>query len=170
MSATTQILLRAARDRVVDLLGLGETYPLQDVPVSADRLTVAVNMTAKISINPGQSDVSYTLRDRNDNTVSIDTPGTGAETILVTPAIKEDQTFRIFASKIDAFASGIKRQDYLTNVAEVKVGLDTTLNAFIDAPLLNPQTDSGASSDPRIVDYGSNVACQRGTEPGRRGL
>ncbi|HEY4899326.1 MAG TPA: hypothetical protein VIH91_00775 [Terriglobales bacterium] len=157
MSATTQILLRAARDRVVDLLGLGESNPLQDVPVSADRLTVAINTTAKISIDPGQADVTYSLRDRNDKSVSSDNAGTGAATILVTPAITEDQTFRIFASKIDAFASGIKRQDYLTQVAEVKVGLDTTLNAFIDAPLLNPRTDSGASSNPRIVDYGSNV-------------
>jgi len=158
MSATTQILLRAARDRVVDLLGIGETYPLQDVSVSADRLTVAVNMTAKISINPGQSDVTYSLRDRNEKAVSTDTVGTGAETILVTPNIKEDQTFRIFASKTDVFASGIKRQAYLSHVAEVKVGLDTTLNAFIAAPLLNPRTDAGASSDPRIVDFGSNVA------------
>ncbi len=157
MSATTQILLRAARDRVVDLLGLGETYPLQDVPVSTDRLTVAINLTAKISINPGQSDVSYSLRDRTDKTVSSDTPGTGAETILVTPSIKEDQTFRIFASKIDTFASNIKRQAYLTHGAEAKVGLDTTLNAVIDGPLLNPQIASGASADPRIVDYGSNV-------------
>ncbi len=158
MSATTQILLRAARDRVVDLLGIGETYPLQDVPVSADRLTVAINTTAKISINPGQSDVSYALRDRDGKSVSGDTPGTGAETILVTPPIKEDQTFRIFASKIDTFASTIRREDYLTHVAEVKVGLDTTLTIFIDAPLLNPQTATGAPSDPRIVDYGSNVA------------
>ena len=158
MSATTQILLRAARDRVVDLLGIGETYPLQDVAVSADRLTVAVNMTAKISIDPGQSDVTYSLRDRNEKAVSTDTAGTGAQTILVTPNIKEDQTFRIFASKSDVFASNIKRQAYLTHVAEVKVGLDTTLNAFLAAPLLNPRTDSGASSDPRIVDFGSNVA------------
>ncbi len=161
MSAMTQILLRAARDRVVDLLGIGETYPLQDVPVSADRLTVAINMTAKISIDPGQSDVSYTLRDHDDKTVSSDSTGTGAETILVTPSIKDDQTFRIFASKVEAFSSGIKRQDYLTQVAEVKVGLDTTLKAYIDirtAPLLNPQTDSGAPADPRIADYGSNVA------------
>ena len=120
MSATTQIPLRAARDRVVDLLGLGESCPLQDVPVSADRLTVAINTTAKISIDPGQSDVTYSLRDRNDKSVSSDTPGTGAATILVTPAITEDQTFRIFASKIDAFASGIKRQDYLIQVAESK--------------------------------------------------
>ena len=160
MSATTQILLRAARDRVVDLLGLGETYPLQDVPVSAEQLTVAVNMTAKIRINPGQSDVSYSLRDRNDKPASDENVGTGALTTLVTPAIKDDQTFRIFASKVDTFASKIKRQDYLIQVAEVKVGLDTTLTALIDAPLLNPGTDSGAPSDPRIADYGSNVAVE----------
>ena len=110
MPATTQILLRSARDRVIDLLGIGETYPLRDVAVSADRLTVALNTTAKISIDPGQSDVVYTLWDRNDKAVSADAPGTGAATILVTPSIKEDQTFRIFASKMEAFASNTKRQ------------------------------------------------------------
>lgn len=157
MSASTQILLRAARDRVVDLLGIGETYPLHDVTVSADRLTVAINTTAKISIFPGQSDVSYTLRDHSNKVVSSETPGTGAETVLISPPMKEDQTFRIFAAKIDTFASKINRQDYLNQVAEVKVGLDNTLNAYIDAPLLNPQTSSGASSEARIVDYGSNV-------------
>ncbi len=58
MSVTTQILLRAARDRVIDLLGLGETYPLQDTAVSADRLTVAFDTSAKINIFPGQTDVT----------------------------------------------------------------------------------------------------------------
>ena len=158
MSATTQLLVRAARDRVADLLGIGETYPLQDVTVSADRLTVAVNTSAKISISPGQTDVTYTLHDRNDQPVSDSIPGTGAETVLTTPPIKEDQTFRIFASKIDVFASTIRRQDFLTQVAEVKVGLDNMLTAFIDAPLLDPLNDHPLPTDPRIVDYGSSVS------------
>lgn len=157
MSVTTQILLRAGRDRVIDLLGLGETYPLQDTAVSADRLTVAFGTSAKITIFPGQTDVDYTLRDPKDQTVTAPAPGTGGDTVLTTPPIKDDQTFRIFASKIDTFASKIDRQDFLTQVADVKVGLDATLNAFIDAPLLDPHSDHPASSDPRIADYGSAV-------------
>jgi hypothetical protein len=157
MSVTTQILLRAARDRVIDLLGLGETYPLQDTAVSADRLTVAFGTSAKIRIFPGQTDVDYTLRDHQNQTVTTPTPGTGGDTVVTTPPIKEDQTFRIFASKVDTFASKIDRQDFLTQVADVKVGLDATLNAFISAPLLDPHNDHPASSDPRITDYGSTV-------------
>jgi hypothetical protein len=155
MSATTQITLRAARDRLVDLLGIGETYPLQDVAVSADRLTVAITTSAKISIAPGQTDVTYVLRDHTEKTVSAQVQGTGAETVLTTPAITEDQTFRIFASKIDTFASKIQRQGYLNQAAEVKVGLDTTLNAYSDAPLLDPRVENPPSSEPRIVDYGA---------------
>src|SRR5271169_866023 len=104
MSAAAQVALRAARDRLIDLLGIGETYPLQDVAVSADRLTVAITTPAKIIISPGQSDVSYTLRDHAEKTVSAESQGTGGETVLITPAITEDQTFRIFASKVDTFA------------------------------------------------------------------
>src|ERR1700761_9487719 len=142
MSATTQVVLRAARDRLIDLLGIGETYPLQNVAVSADRLTVAITTSAKISISPGQTDVTYVLRDHTEKTVSAETQGTGAETVLTTPPITEDQTFRIFAYKVDTFASKIQRQGYLNQAAEVKVGLDTTLNAFSDAPLLDPYDDS----------------------------
>ena len=157
MSVTTQILLRGARDRVIDLLGLGETYPLQDTAVSSDRLTVAFGTSAKISIFPGQTDVDYTLRNPKDQTVTAPTPGTGGDTVLTSPPINEDQTFRIFASKIDTFASKKDRQDFLKQVADVKVGLDAALNAFIDAPLLDPHNDHPASSDPRITDYGSSV-------------
>lgn len=158
MSATTQVVLRATRDRLVDLLGIGETYPLQDVAVSADRLTVAITTSAKIGISPGQTDVNYVLRDHTEKPVSAPVQGTGAETVLTTPAITEDQTFRIFASKIDTFASKIQRQDYLNQAAEVKVGLDTTLNAFSDAPLLDPDNDNPASGDPRIVAYGASTS------------
>jgi len=158
MSATMQIALRAARDRLVDLLGIGETYPLQDVAVSADRLTVAITTSAKISISPGQTDVTYVLRDHTEKTVSAQIQGTGAETVLTTPAITEDQTFRIFASKIDTFASKIQRRTYLEQAAEVKVGLDATLKAFSDAPLLDPHEDNPAYDAPRIVEYGVPAA------------
>jgi len=158
MSATTQILLRATRDRVIDLLGVGETYPLQDTAVGQDRLTVAFGTSAKVSIFPGQTDVTYTLHDAQDKAASAATAGTGGETVLTTPAVTQDLIFRIFASKIDTFSSKVQRQDFLTQGAEVKVGLDVTLNAYIDAPLLDPHNDHPMSDDPRIVDYGSAVA------------
>jgi hypothetical protein len=157
MSLTTQSLLRGARDRVIDLLGLGETYPLQDTAVSADRLTVAFGTSAKISIFPGQTDANYTLHDPKDQAVTASVLGTGGETVLTTPPMTDDQTFRIFASKIDTFASKVDRQDFLTQVADVKVGLDLTISTFIDAPLLDPTKDHPVSTDPRIVDYGTTV-------------
>ena len=48
------IRLRGSRDRLVDLLGFGETYPLQDVSVRAEDLIVPIGTTAKIPVDPGQ--------------------------------------------------------------------------------------------------------------------
>ena len=44
---TTHIQLRDARDRLLDLLGIGQTYPLRDLVVHDEQLTVTVNSTAK---------------------------------------------------------------------------------------------------------------------------
>ena len=99
--AVRAIRLRGARDRLVDLLGLGETYPLQDLPVLAEELIVPLDTTAKIPVDPGQSDVLYELRDRGQEVSSAGAWGTGGKTILETPPMEEDVTFEILAQKID---------------------------------------------------------------------
>ena len=56
--------VRDARDRMIDLLGLGETYPLRDVAVS-EELKVPFNKSATVRIAPTQQGVGYQLRDVN---------------------------------------------------------------------------------------------------------
>src|SRR5688572_30693179 len=79
MVPMTEIHLRAARDRLLDLLGIGETFPLQDIPVAEDRVKVAINSTAKIRLLAGQKDVRYSLLyDRDGKPVNDSwVPGTG---------------------------------------------------------------------------------------------
>ncbi|MGB1015766.1 MAG: hypothetical protein ACPG4T_16635, partial [Nannocystaceae bacterium] len=50
------------RDRLIDLLGLGETYPLFDVGVT-EELKVPFNTNARLVVNPSQEAVHYQLRD-----------------------------------------------------------------------------------------------------------
>ncbi len=156
MSTATHFHLRDTRDRLIDLLGLGETYPLQDVAVS-DRRTVPFGVTAKISIDPGQPDVKYELHDRDGKRLTDDDgntldpypymiDGTGGEILLETPPIVEDVTYKILARKPG-------REAYLHQETTVKVGLDLTLDARILAPLLRPLTDN----DTRMVGHGGQV-------------
>ena len=85
-AAERAIRLRGARDRLVDLLGFGETYPLQDVPVRAEELIVPIETTAKIPIDPGQSDVLYQLRDRGKPVNGRGVRGKGGNYIVVIAA------------------------------------------------------------------------------------
>jgi hypothetical protein len=167
--ATTHIHVRDARDRLIDLLGLGQTYPLRDLAVSDKRLMVPFDTVARIPIKDSQKGVLYQLHHRHalvkrtetyeegkeDSDVPIEVEGNGGTIDLETYKIQEDITFEIFAKKQQ---SG--RETYLHQTTTVKVGLDTELNAWIrDVPYLDPTDESPPDPDtaPRIVDYGASV-------------
>lgn len=153
--------VRDARDRVIDLLGLGETYPLEDVEVTGRELTVDFETPATFEISPSQKGVFYELFDLNDNAFEHplsqgapeDKLGNGATLVLTGPAITEERTFQVRATK--KFEAH-DRSAVLSRTVFVQVGFDTSIGAYIDAPLLNeglPTTDLA----PRLVDYGSAV-------------
>src|SRR5215212_3749930 len=89
---TTPIQVRDARDRLIDLLGFGKTYPLRDLEISDDQLMVAFNTTAKIAVPNSQKDVIYQLfliTYATDGTstakaASAEVRGTGGEILLET--------------------------------------------------------------------------------------
>ncbi|MCA9657111.1 MAG: hypothetical protein KC486_02100, partial [Myxococcales bacterium] len=62
MSDSKNLGLRDSRDRIIDLLGLGETYPLCDVAVT-DELKVPFSANARLVVTPSQETVRYELRD-----------------------------------------------------------------------------------------------------------
>jgi hypothetical protein len=72
VDSTTHFQVRSARDRLIDLLGIGETYPLADLHVRDDQLTVAFTNTAKIPIENAQPWVIYELHDAQNKPVERD--------------------------------------------------------------------------------------------------
>jgi hypothetical protein len=152
--AITPIHIRDARDRLIDLLGIGQTYPLRDLTVRDEQLTVAFNTSAKVPIEPSQRDVTYQLHDKDNQPVArAEVQGNGEQTILETPNIQEDITYTIYARKL---LTG--KYTYLRETATVKVGLDVSLQAWIrNAPLLDPTIDNPPPTAPRIVPYGARV-------------
>lgn len=141
-SSETVLRLRAARDRMIDLLGLGETYPIRDLPVPNDRLRVAFNTTATIRVEVSEKQLTYGLHDKDGHAAGATAIGTGDTLALVTPAIRDDITYTVHARtpagrEADLFATG-----------NVKVGLDLTIAAVVlpeDGPV------------PRILDFGTVV-------------
>ncbi len=160
--ATTHIHVRDARDRLIDLLGIGQTYPLRDLTVRDEQLTVAFNTTAKIPIENSQQGVLYQLHHKHElvertpagkkgSGLPIEVEGNGETILLETYKIQDDITFEILARKQH---SG--KEAYLHRTATVKVGLDTSLKAWVQAaPLLDPTNDSLTA--PRIILYGMDV-------------
>jgi len=154
------IPLRDARDRVIDLLGFGETYPLRDLPVLDERLTVPFRAKAKLPIALSQKDVRYKLFDREGQPVkqiasekTIEAQGTGDTLLLESPPIEEDTTYQIQGLKT---SSGLNT--FLWARATVKVGLDLSLKAEIQTGArLHPGLDALSLDDARIVDYGVKV-------------
>ena len=141
-STATVLRLREARNRMLDALTLGETYPVRDLPVPNERLTVAFNDTADIKIENSEKGVGYGLRNKNGDAVSVIVNGTGDTALLTTQAIRDDITFTIHARA----PSG--READLLATATVRVGLDLSLMTIL-------LPEDGPS--PRILDYGSAV-------------
>lgn len=147
------IPLRDARDRLIDFLAIGKTYPLRDLAI-ADAGTVAYNIKARIVILNSQQGVNYLLCDNQHKplTPEIKQPGNGGDLELITPAIVNDREFCIQATKLN---SGLSV--FLLQIPTVKVGLDLTLTATIQNASLLVASGTPAANDARIVDYGVKV-------------
>ncbi len=154
--AYLSFMLRDARDRVIDQLEIGHTYPLADLPIS-EIVTVVFDTSAVIHILYSQKDVIYQLYDKDKKPIepAITENGNGGELTLTTPAIEEDYTFTIQATKIH----GEKALSViLIQPVVIKVGLDTKLTAqIINAPLLDTKIDTPKPGDARIVNYDKTV-------------
>ncbi|HFE44878.1 MAG TPA: hypothetical protein ENJ18_05190, partial [Nannocystis exedens] len=178
MSDSKNLGLRDSRDRIVDLLGIGETYPLRDLDVS-DELIVPFHSNARIIISNSQEQVRYELRDhdghgpidrpqgaleRIDDGQAVEIAGDGnrAALLLLSPAVDEDVTFTVHASKRHPGSNGEDsvRAIYLRQQTRIKVGLDRQLPASVPTdPEGITYLDPAArrDGDPRIISYGKTV-------------
>jgi hypothetical protein len=162
--------LRSARNRVIDLLTvgdvpvIGDTYPLTDLNVVADQLTVAFGGIARIPVENAQSGVVYRLCDPQGKPLagSVEAEGHDSTLTIASPKVTEDVSYRISARKKNVIAA-LQPQDaaLLDESAPVKVGIDTSLPiAILDAALLQPDRPNPQPSDPRVVPYGASVTVE----------
>lgn len=154
MTIAKHLYARAARDRLIDLLGLGETYPLQDVSVQEQQLTVSFDEPSEVDVEPAQEDVAYALY---ENGVLVDPDAAvtrvGSIVTLEGPVITADRIFQVHAAKI----GGHQHATFLLDKAIIKVGLDTGVRAWISGgSLLSPL--SAGDLDTRITDYGTTAS------------
>lgn len=168
MDTLDNIATRSARDRVIDLIGMGDTYPLTDLNVVADQLKVAYGRTAKIPIEHAQAGVVYQLCDPAGISLgdAFKAEGEDATLFIETPEVNKDVSYRILAIKQSPPGSSLPAQTpyFLNERALVKVGIDTTLEISFtkeqNLPLLDPTRLVPHASDPRIVVYGRSVNVQ----------
>ena len=155
MAAEPRTALRAARDRLVDVLGLGDTYPLTDLDVPAGQLKVAFGGIAKIRIVDAQIGVDYHLFHPKGVPLgdAYRKPGSGTELTIESPVVNEDVTYRILATKLPVDATRPAPR-FLNLGAPVKVGIDTALPVKI----LNATPPDPAH--PWIVAYDGSVDVQ----------
>lgn len=167
------LTLRDARDRLIDLLALGETHPLRDLPVQVERLRVPAGADAKIPIDASQRDCTYSLWERESETqatrvvegtpVPAAAPGTGQTLLLESPPIDADIGYRIRSTR-----QTTGRWVYLHDLAEVKIGLDTRGRArVVSGTWLVEGAPQHEETDPRIVDHGTSAVVEvRDTQVG----
>lgn len=161
-----QLRARDARDRVIDLLGFGRTYPLRDVPMPSNVIVAPGNPT-QITLGFSQRGVLYQLCNRDTGAViqvggqPSAREGTGGPLVLPTPPIDEDVTYRVLAVKLeDADNPERRRETWLSGTVRVEEGVDPSLIARIQKPLLDPRIDDAKPSDARITDYGTAVTVE----------
>ena len=173
-----QLALRSARNRLIDLLGLGDTCPLTDLTVAdgspGGPIKVAFGRSARISVDASEAGMRYALRGPGGRALTdgngvelaaITVDGNSGRVLLETPAITDDSHFRIQVSKLPAGpglpALPAQAPLLLTQGVSVKVGLDTQLLIdlpglpLLDATLSNPQP-----GDVRVADFGARVRVQ----------
>lgn len=159
-----QLQLRDARDRVIDLLQLGRTWPLRDIPFS-DRLIVAPGSATEVVLGFSQAGVRYELRhEGSGEPILLDgepivAEGTGGELRLPTPPIVDDISYRILAVKLEgADQPELRRATWLRGSTRVEEGVDPRLVAqIVGLSLLDASQDEAAPTDARIADYGVEV-------------
>jgi len=176
MSDSKNLGLRDSRDRIVDLLGIGETYPLRDLGVS-EELVVPFHSSARIIVSDSQRQVRYELRDhaghdpearpqgaieRIDDGQSVASDGNGAALLLLTPTVDEDITFTVLATKRHPRPGNEDsvRAVYLHQQTRIKVGLDTKLPVSVPTDAdgvtyLNPS--ARGDGDARIISFGATT-------------
>lgn len=156
------LALRDARDAVTDRLAAGDvpepvlgwTLPLRDIPLT-QALTVAHGGSARVRLDYSQPDVRYQLF-VGDTAAGEVMEGVGGPLELQTPAVTQDVTFRIQATKAEP-----SRSVWLHRQVRVQEGVDPDVRGeFISmgtaTPL--PALSESGTEQARLAAFGETVA------------
>ena len=156
------IKLRAARDRMVQLLGIGLPYPLRDLNLIYPPL-IAFGQSATIQIENGQIGVLYQLCDEDGNPIVENgnrfevQPETGEvdeKVLLPTPQIQKDITFTILAVR-EGSDPIMRLEVYLNQTVSLKSGIDPNLMVAFQ-----PDGNQIVAGSQIITNYESKVTVQ----------
>jgi hypothetical protein len=132
MSTSASRQFRSARNMLAEALGLGEAYPLRDLPVIADPAIVPFGGTAAITITDSERKVAYRLLDQTGQPLpgrgGPKGTGSGEKLSITSPEVAEDVSYMIGAARPNG------RMAALFEVAAIKVGLDASLPVGVDPP------------------------------------
>lgn len=150
MTTSANRQMRSARNALVEALGLGETYPLRDLPVSAEPPVASFGSIARIKIEDSERAVVYRLRNQEGQPLpggaEPKATGNGVELAIDTPAIAEDITFSVLAERPGGRAA------LLAGTGQIRVGLDDSLPVGV-VPM---------GAVPTVIDYGAAVEVEIG--------
>ena len=140
--------MRSARNELAEALGLGEAFPLADLPVVAEPPVAPFGAIAKIRIEDSERTVVYRLLNQDGQPLpggaKPEGTGMGSELAIDTPAISEDITFTVQAERLNG------RRAMLTGTGQVRVGLDDSL--AVTAWPVGPT--------PTVIDHGATVQAE----------
>ena len=120
---TSDIKGRDARDRIINTLGLGLTYPLRDLPVE-HRTLISVDLPAEIDIPDAQTGVWYQLCDEDGNPMTL----TDLEVEMVVEIQGKDDDGTLVAQRVN-----FKHPESDTTEGLVVVGSEVTLTGVVEA-------------------------------------
>jgi hypothetical protein len=145
MTTQASRAMRSARNALAEALGLGEPYPLVDLPVSVDPPIVPFGGRGAIAIADAERGVTYRLLGQQGEALPgrpREREGAGETLTMETPPVEEDATYRLRATRPTG------RQALLRASAAIRVGLDRTLAVTLEPPAALPTT----------VDHGATLA------------
>lgn len=137
MEDTHRFQLRIARDSLMDqvLFPLCSNYPLPDLPITPQNKVVMYENKGKLTIDPTQTNVDYTLYDETGSKMAGSQKRVDQQVIMDTKILsREDYTFSVTAVKTQ---TELQKQLLQTVTIKVTVDEDIPLTLIPETPEYN---------------------------------
>ncbi|MES2554634.1 MAG: hypothetical protein V4604_00710 [Bacteroidota bacterium] len=137
MEDSHRFQLRIARDSLMDqvLFPLCSTFPIRDLPITPQNKVVVFENKGKLTIDPTQANVEYTLFDETGAKMASSQKRVDQQVITDTKILtREDYTFSVIAEKTQ---TKLSRQLLQTVTIRVTVDIDLPVTIIPETPEYN---------------------------------